>query len=136
LYCSGIVTSYQNIYCTSPAFKTHSYEYTTQQDYSFRKRYYRSQAFLPGAFWFYAGRRNRKFMGGAAYFPENGEPFKAESNTKIVFEVAEGLPALRESLLQKGVLLHDIKSFEPSLSLYCDGEDIEGNVFQLAQTKR
>ena len=73
---------------------------------------------------------------GAAYFPENGEPFKAESNTKIVFEVAEGLPALRESLLQKGVLVHDIKSFEPSLSLYCDGEDIEGNVFQLAQTKR
>lgn len=56
-----------------------------------------------------------------------------ESNTKLVFEIKEELTSLRQELINKGVALREIKSFPGFDYLLCDGEDPEGNVFQLAQ---
>jgi hypothetical protein len=64
---------------------------------------------------------------------DNSKPFKADSNTKLVFETKTDLRVFREKLLLKGILMRDIKSLEPFHTLSCDGEDIEGNVFQLVQ---
>ena len=57
------------------------------------------------------------------------KPFKAESNTKLVFAISEDLVLFREKLIERSVLMKDIKSF--SGMLLCDGEDPEGNVFQI-----
>lgn len=57
------------------------------------------------------------------------------SNTKIVFETNEDLFQLREQLLGKGVKLKEIISFDNYAYWLCDGEDPEGNIFQLKQKK-
>ena len=72
---------------------------------------------------------------GAGYEPEDGAKFKAESNTKLVFRLKEGIEQFRERLKNDGFTIGDIKSFEGYDSLFCDGEDIEGNVFQIEQSK-
>ena len=53
------------------------------------------------------------------------------TNTKLVFETDEDLMALREKLLMEGVALGEVKSFDGYPNLFCDGNDPEGNVFQL-----
>jgi predicted enzyme related to lactoylglutathione lyase len=68
---------------------------------------------------------------GDAY--QTAGEFKATSNTKLVFKVETDLTALRERLIGDGVLLGEIKSFAGINALFCDGEDPEGNVFQLEQ---
>jgi predicted enzyme related to lactoylglutathione lyase len=68
-----------------------------------------------------------------AQYRRHDEPFHADSNTKLVFEVSDDLPVVRENLLQKGVKLRDLKSFPGTNAWFCDGEDPEGNVFQLRQ---
>lgn len=68
---------------------------------------------------------------GAAY--QTAGEFKATSNTKLVFRVETDLADLRERLIGNGVLLGEIKSFEGINSWFCDGEDPEGNVFQLEE---
>jgi catechol 2,3-dioxygenase-like lactoylglutathione lyase family enzyme len=70
---------------------------------------------------------------GAAYQTSEDVPFKADSNTKFVFEIEGDLKNFRRKLLEKGVLLRDVKSFAGMNYLFCDGEDAEGNVFQLKQ---
>jgi predicted enzyme related to lactoylglutathione lyase len=70
---------------------------------------------------------------GLAY--RNDEPFEAGGNTKIVFNVHQDLSDLRKVLIAKGVKMREIKSFEGIDFIFCDGEDIEGNVFQLYQKK-
>ncbi len=57
------------------------------------------------------------------------------SNTKIVFEPDENIHLLREQLLNKGVKLKEINSFDNYGYWLCDGEDPEGNIFQLKQKK-
>ncbi len=56
-----------------------------------------------------------------------------QSNAKIVFAVPSGLPELRERLVKAGVAMRDLKRFQGFPMLMCDGEDPEGNVFQLSQ---
>ncbi len=68
---------------------------------------------------------------GEAY--QTAEEFKAISNTKLVFKVESDLVGVRERLIDKGVLLGEIKSFAGINALFCDGEDPEGNMFQLEQ---
>ena len=63
------------------------------------------------------------------------EAFKFDNNTKLVFDVAEDLQDIRERLLQENVLLQEIKTFDGYPFFLCDGEDLEGNVFQLRQRK-
>ncbi len=72
---------------------------------------------------------------GKEYEPPAGTEFKAESNAKIVLETAGGISNLREILLEKNISIGEIKSFDNYDYLICDGEDPEGNVFQLKQKK-
>jgi len=55
------------------------------------------------------------------------------SNAKLVFTVESGLTEFRERLIAAGVSMRPLKRFEGYPQLMCDGEDPEGNVFQLAQ---
>lgn len=55
------------------------------------------------------------------------------SNVKLVFAVQSGLDALREALAAEGVPMREPKRFEGFPYLLCDGEDPEGNAFQLMQ---
>jgi predicted enzyme related to lactoylglutathione lyase len=70
---------------------------------------------------------------GEAYLLKPGTKFKAESNTKLVFTVKTNLTMLRQSFLNAGVNMKEIRSFQGVNSLFCDGEDPEGNVFQLEE---
>lgn len=58
---------------------------------------------------------------------------RSESNVKIAFEIDQDLTKFREYLISKEVAMREIKSFGNDGYLYCDGEDPEGNVFQLKQ---
>lgn len=62
---------------------------------------------------------------GAQFLTE--EPFYVENNIKLVFSV-DDLAQKRQELINKGVKMREIQ-----FSIYCDGEDLEGNVFQLHQ---
>ncbi len=69
------------------------------------------------------------------YLEANQESFKFDNNTKIVFEVGEDIYAIREDLIRKNVSLKEIKTFDNYDYLFCDGEDPEGNIFQLKQKR-
>jgi catechol 2,3-dioxygenase-like lactoylglutathione lyase family enzyme len=68
-----------------------------------------------------------------------GEPYRERSphgnhsNAKIVFSVPSGLLELREQLVHAGVRMRDVKRYDGFPYSMCDGEDPEGNVFQLSQ---
>lgn len=70
---------------------------------------------------------------GEEYASNDGKPFKVESNTKLVFDVEEDIYKLRDHLLFNGIEIKEIKTFPNYPFLICDGEDVEGNVFQLKQ---
>lgn len=55
------------------------------------------------------------------------------SNAKLVFSVESGLEDLRETLLKAGVRMREMKRYDGFPQSMCDGEDPEGNVFQLSQ---
>lgn len=63
------------------------------------------------------------------------EAFQFDNNTKLVFDVDEDLNVVRERLLQANIQMQTIKTFENYSFFLCDGEDLEGNVFQLRQRK-
>jgi hypothetical protein len=70
---------------------------------------------------------------GQGYEPEDGKAFRAESNTKLVFSINNNLEDFRQRLVDNGVVMSAVKSFEGINSLFCDGEDPEGNVFQIEE---
>ena len=70
---------------------------------------------------------------GEAYKTNNDKPFRAHSNTKLVFEISNDIAHFRDTLVEKGVLVKELKSFAGHDYMLCDGEDSEGNVFQLMQ---
>jgi predicted enzyme related to lactoylglutathione lyase len=53
------------------------------------------------------------------------------SNTKLVFTVDTELAVLHDDLLAKGMALKEVKRFPGANYSVCDGEDPDGNVFQL-----
>jgi predicted enzyme related to lactoylglutathione lyase len=55
------------------------------------------------------------------------------SNAKMVFSVSSGLAALRDKLVAAGVNMRELKRYDGFPYLLCDGEDPEGNVFQLSE---
>ena len=59
----------------------------------------------------------------------------SDSNTKIVFDIDTDIYLLREQLTGKNVSLREIKTWDGFDYIICDGEDPEGNVFQLRQRK-
>ena len=72
---------------------------------------------------------------GKQYLDSSNGEFKFDNNTKIVFEIEEDISEVRSRLLDKNVLLKEIKTFDNYNYWLCDGEDPEGNVFQLKQRK-
>lgn len=69
-----------------------------------------------------------------------GKPYRsgaatpgANSNAKLVFSLPSGLVEFRERLIDAGVRMRGIKRYDGFPLLLCDGEDPEGNVFQIAQ---
>lgn len=70
---------------------------------------------------------------GMEYEPVNGQPFVAESNTKLVFTITDGIEAFGQRLAGQGIEIGPVRSFPGIPSLFCDGKDPEGNVFQIEQ---
>jgi catechol 2,3-dioxygenase-like lactoylglutathione lyase family enzyme len=69
------------------------------------------------------------------YLESNTGEFKFDNNTKIVFEIEEDIYTIREQLLDQQVKMKEIQTFDNFNYWLCDGEDPEGNVFQLKQKK-
>ncbi|MBN8642820.1 MAG: hypothetical protein J0L86_13495 [Flavobacteriales bacterium] len=72
---------------------------------------------------------------GEEYLEKTQNEFKFDSNTKIVFEIESDIYSYRNFLLSKGIKLKEVMSWENYPFLICDGEDPEGNVFQLKVKK-
>ncbi|WP_176057391.1 VOC family protein [Paraburkholderia sp. BCC1876] len=68
-----------------------------------------------------------------------GEPYRKlsakpnHSNAKLVFSVESGLTELHDKLMRAGVPMRGLKRYDGFPQWMCDGEDPEGNVFQLSQ---
>ncbi len=61
--------------------------------------------------------------------------FKFHNNAKVVFELQDDINEARQTLIDKGVEMREMKTFDNYDYWLCDGEDPEGNVFQLKQRK-
>lgn len=72
---------------------------------------------------------------GEQYLDANKDSFTIDNNTKIVFEIDENIYEVREQLVKKNVVLQNVKTFDNYDFWLCDGEDPEGNIFQLKQKK-
>ncbi|MES2417475.1 MAG: VOC family protein [Bacteroidota bacterium] len=73
---------------------------------------------------------------GDQYFDKINEGYKFDNNAKIVFDIEGNIEEERKSLLNKNVPMREIKTFDNYDYWLCDGEDPEGNVFQLKQKKQ
>jgi catechol 2,3-dioxygenase-like lactoylglutathione lyase family enzyme len=71
---------------------------------------------------------------GKPYRVADPSSCKVETNAKLVMTVDRDLKELRAELIRKGVAMGRIKSYPPLTGPLCDGQDPEGNVFQLAQS--
>ena len=69
---------------------------------------------------------------GKPYRVEDTKSWRVQSNGKLVFEVDRDIKEFRQELVEKGVRMKEIKSYPGFPYLLCDGEDPEGNVFQLS----
>jgi catechol-2,3-dioxygenase len=72
---------------------------------------------------------------GEHYVSENKGVFKFHNNTKIVFEIDGNIDTVRTHLITQNVSMREVKTFDNYDYWLCDGEDPEGNVFQLKQKK-
>jgi catechol 2,3-dioxygenase-like lactoylglutathione lyase family enzyme len=71
---------------------------------------------------------------GKQYLEAGAGATESHHNTKIVFEVDEDLHALRQTLIAKNIRMREVVKFDNSDFFLCDGEDPEGNVFQLKKS--
>lgn len=73
---------------------------------------------------------------GEAYLQQAEASSPTTSNTKLVFDIAdEPIEQVRERLLAQGVELQALQTYSGYSYWLCDGQDPEGNVFQLRQRK-
>ncbi|HMR89014.1 MAG TPA: VOC family protein [Saprospiraceae bacterium] len=72
---------------------------------------------------------------GEEYLDESNEDTEYETNTKIVFEIDGDIHTLRNDLLSKNVTIKEVMTWDNYPYLLCDGQDPEGNVFQLKGKK-
>ncbi len=72
---------------------------------------------------------------GEQYFDNTKPQFKFDNNTKVVFEIDEDIKKFRQLLIDKMISMKEIKTFNNYDYWICDGEDPEGNIFQLKQKK-
>lgn len=64
---------------------------------------------------------------------KNTEKTGIDTNTKIVFETIDDISVIRNRLLESGAAIREISKFENYDFIFFDGEDPEGNVFQIRQ---
>jgi len=72
---------------------------------------------------------------GPGHLASPAKKLEENSNTKIVFETGEDIFKLREQLTANQVKIKEVKTFNNYDYWLCDGEDPEGNVFQIKQKK-
>lgn len=72
---------------------------------------------------------------GEEYRKEEADQPEGIKNTKLCFEIETDIKQLREKLINMGTAMREIKTFDNYDFWLCDGEDAEGNVFQLKQRK-
>lgn len=72
---------------------------------------------------------------GQAYLDDNDADTKFETNTKIVFEIDGDIHTFRDDLISQNVTMKEVMTWENYPFLLCDGEDPEGNIFQLKSKK-
>lgn len=72
---------------------------------------------------------------GDEYLSKTKAAFKFDNNTKIVFEINQDVHEIRAYLISQHVQMREIKTFDGYDYWLCDGEDPEGNMFQLKQAK-
>jgi len=72
---------------------------------------------------------------GDRFLDKSRGDLKLPHNTKIVFEINDDINRAREDLLNQNVVMREVKTFDNYDFWLCDGEDPEGNVFQLKQKK-
>jgi len=72
---------------------------------------------------------------GEQYLNKNRGEFKFDNNTKIVFAIDGDINQVRTNFINANILMREIKTFDNYDFWLCDGEDPEGNVFQLKQRK-
>ncbi|MDT3402034.1 VOC family protein [Mucilaginibacter terrae] len=72
---------------------------------------------------------------GEKYLNELKTDVKFENNTKIVFEINDDINKVRTLFVDQNIVMREIKTFDNYDYWLCDGEDPEGNVFQLKQKK-
>jgi catechol 2,3-dioxygenase-like lactoylglutathione lyase family enzyme len=70
---------------------------------------------------------------GRSYRTADTRSWKVETNVKLVLVVTRKIAELRAELVSKGVPMREIKSYPGFPGPLCDGEDPEGNIFQLQQ---
>jgi len=72
---------------------------------------------------------------GDQYLAKIVDGYKFDNNVKIVFEIDQDITDVRQRLLNQNVFMKEIKTFDDYNYWLCDGEDPEGNVFQLKRRK-
>ncbi|MEO0468420.1 MAG: VOC family protein [Bacteroidota bacterium] len=72
---------------------------------------------------------------GQAYIIDSQTDYRLRRNTKLVFQLEHDIFALRKELIAQNVKLKEIMDWENYDHWVCDGEDPEGNVFQLKARK-
>ncbi len=72
---------------------------------------------------------------GKVYRSKKSDMPAGIKNTKLCFEIQDDLPDLRKKLIEMGVFMQEIKTFNNYDFWLCDGKDNEGNVFQLKKRK-
>jgi catechol-2,3-dioxygenase len=73
---------------------------------------------------------------GADYLKPGESTVRVDTNTKIVFDIDEDLFVIHRVLTEKNITLTEIKTWDNFPYWVCDGEDYEGNVFQLRMKKQ
>lgn len=72
---------------------------------------------------------------GDQYVSKIADGYKFDNNAKVVFEIEKDIHTARQLLIDKNVPMREVKTFDNYDYWLCDGEDPEGNVFQLKQRK-
>jgi len=72
---------------------------------------------------------------GDPYLHKIKDGYKFDNNAKIVFQIEEDIHKARKLLIDKNIPMREVKTFDNYPFWLCDGEDPEGNVFQLKQGK-
>lgn len=72
---------------------------------------------------------------GAEYLQEGEAPFKFDNNTKLIFDMDEDIFAVHQQFTQQQITVREVKTWEGYAYQIFDGEDPEGNVFQVRMKK-